>query len=343
MATDNAMYNDPRFKAQYSTAGNLTDRGYPSSYDGATGAKVIETHASLPTKTNNNSGGKASTGSSSSSSSSNSGYDMAAYLAELNAQRQAAAEDAYNRSMGYLNDAYNEAAGNYWDIYKNGEGTLQKAYDASRTKINNQASDSMKEAYINKMLSMKNLSQKLAAMGISGGASESTMAGLINNYGNARNNIQRTWNDNLSDLDVGYNSNLANLYNSYLERISELNNNRASQAAQLLSNLNNQIASVQNNFYSSLMSNPQLLQQAIGNAVQGVNDVEIRPTEATNTYNPVNTQQNNDMGGTMTNWSREQLENLANGDESLYNRILKMSAQKLTPNQIATAITGFTA
>ena len=342
MASDNAMYNDPRFKAPYPTEGNLRDRGYPSSYDGGI-TKVTITPVDVPKGPKKTPIGDGTGGSTTNTSTAtNGGYDMAAYLNELNAQRQAAAEAAYERSMGMLNDAYNSAAGNYADIFNRGQDTLRGAYDNSRNKINEQATDSMREAYINKMLSMKNLSQKLAAMGISGGASESTMAGLINNYGNARNGIQKTWNTNLSDLEQGYNANLTDLYNAYQSQMAELANARASQAAQLLSNLNNQIASASSDYYS-LLSNPNVLKAAASGALNNLQSIEPVATEATNTYNPVNTQQTNDVGGTMTNYARQQLEELAGGNEGVYDRITKLLAQGVPADRIATVLTGYTA
>lgn len=284
------------------------------------------------------SGGGSGSGSGSGSSntsgggSTDTGAAYAAYLAELQRQRQAAAEDAYNRSMGYLNDAYDKAADNYWDVYNNGRSALEGAYDNSLRKINNNASDAMREAYINRRLSEKNLSQKLAAMGISGGASESTLAGIANNYGNARNNIQRTWDDNRGDLESGYGNNLANLYNAYLERMTALDNSRASQAAQLLSNLNNQIASVQSDFYSTLASNPDVLQNAIANALSGVNGITPKEAEVTNPYSAVSTQQGNDIGGTLTNYSM--LQSLQDAGNGAYNAIQNFIQRGLTDKQI---------
>ena len=334
---DNAMYNAIKNIPTYSTEGNLRDRGYPSSYDGGIGARVeVNDYSKTKTPTG---GGKTSTGSTSSSSGS---YDMSSYLSDLYAQRQAAAEAAYERSMGLLNDAYNSAANNYADIFNRGQDTLRGAYDNSRNKINEQASDSMREAYINRMLSMKNLSQKLAAMGISGGASESTVAGLLNNYGNARNGIQKTWNNNLADLEQGFNSNLTDLYNAYQSQMAELANTRAAQQAQLVSNLNNQIASAGSDFFS-ILSNPNVLKAAASGALQNLQSIQPVATEATNTYNPVNTQQSNDMGGTLTNYSREEWEKLANGGSGVYDRIQKLLAQGVPDETLASMLTGYRA
>lgn len=240
------------------------------------------------------------TGTTSGSTSSASG--LGDYLSSLYAQRQAAAQDAYDRAIGLLDAAYNKAASNYGNIYNSGVGQLNKSYDNSLNKINDNAKQSMQEAYINKMLSMKNLSQALAAQGMSGGASESATAGLINNYGNARNGIQKTWDTNRADLEMNYSNNLADLYNAYQSQMAALNQSMSSQQAQLLSNLNNQISNISGDYFSALSSNPALLQNAMSQAVSNLNAYTPIATEATNTYNPVNTQQGNDVGGSLTNW-----------------------------------------
>ena len=332
---DNAQYYAMQNIPKYSIEGNLRDRGYPSSYD--YNPIKIETHASLPSNGGNGGGGKTSTGTSTAQATTGEGYDMAAYLAELNAQRQAAAQAAYDKSMGLLNDAYDSAAGNYAEIFNRGRETLKGAYDNSRGKIDQQATDAMQQAYTNYMLSKKNLAQQLAAMGISGGASESTAAGLQNNYMNSRNNIQKTWDTNLSDLEQGFNTNLTDLANNYQTQMAELSSARAAQAAQLLSNLNNQIASASGDYYS-LLSNPNVLKLAASNALTNLN--KIQPTEAvaTNDYVPVNTQQVNDMGGKLTNWAKEQLENTAGN--GAYDMIKLLSARQYTPEEIANMLIG---
>lgn len=319
---DNAMYNALKNIPTYSTEGNLRDRGYPSSYDGGIGARVeAKTYDATPKQTTTPKGSSGSSASGATSASG--GLDMNAYLEALYAQRQAAAEDAYNRAMSSLNNAYNSASESYANIYNQGVGTLGGAYSNSRNKIDEQATDAMRQAYINRMMSEKNLSQKLAAQGLSGGASESAMAGLINNYGNARNNIQKTWNTNLSDLEQGYNSNLANLYSAYQERMAALDQSRAAQEAQLIENLNNQIASAGSDYFS-LLSNPTFLKSAIQSAVGNVQDIQPVAQEVTNTYTPINTQQGNDIGGTLTNWSKiQEQNNLGNGAYETIQKLLE--------------------
>ena len=79
----------------------------------------------------------------------------------------------------------------------------------------------------------RNLGQQLAAMGRSGGASESTMLGLANEYGNARGELDLSRNDQLatlaaqlaegkaSDLDA-YNQAKAAYDKDYQDRLADL-------------------------------------------------------------------------------------------------------------------------
>lgn len=324
------MYDSRGFKLNtptYSTAGNLTDRGYPDSKSGigaagATGSKIdTSTRVITPSNTGSGSG-------SSSSSAVSGNASLGDYLSSLYAQRQAAAQDAYDRAIGLLDAAYNKAASNYGNIYNSGVGQLNKSYDNSLNKINDNAKQSMQEAYINKMLSMKNLSQALAAQGMSGGASESATAGLINNYGNARNGIQKTWDTNRADLEMNYSNNLADLYNAYQSQMAALNQSLSSQQAQLLSNLNNQIADIGGDYFSALSSNPALLQNAMTQAVSNLNAYKPVETQATNTFNPVNTQQVNDVGSQATRWWEDQIMKQLAGGSNLEGAVASLAGRK---------------
>ena len=237
------------------------------------------------------------------------GFDLAGYLEGLRAQQRADAEAAYARARDNLNSAYGEASSAFGNIYNRGADQLGRSYSNSRGKINQEATDAFQQAYINRMLSEKNLTQRLAAMGMSGGASESTMAGLINNYGNARNGIQRTLDTNLGDLEMKYQGNLADLYSAYQSNMANIASQRASQLANLEMQLANLNANMGGDYYSMLMSNAGKLQNVMSNAVanQAAYSAPVAQ-EVTNTFNPANIQQANDVGGTKTNWAKSQLE-----------------------------------
>lgn len=297
---------------------------------------VIDLSKGYYEKPKNNNNTKTGGGGSSKGSASSGSSNAMSYLEALRAQQQANAEAAYANARNALNDAYNSASEAYGNIYNSGAAQLGRSYDNSRGKINSEATDAFREAYVNRMLSEKNLGQRLAAMGMSGGASESTLAGLINNYGNARNGIQKTLDTNLGDLEMNYQGNLANLYNAYQQNMANIASQRASQLANLEMQLANLNANMGDDYYSMLMSNLGGLQNIADNAV--ANQSAYQAPEAqnvTNTFNPANTTQTNDIGGRATNWWREYIENLrfhGQNDLGIQQNLIK---QGLTDAEIA--------
>lgn len=101
----------------------------------------------------------------------------------------------------------------------------QKAnYDFSVGQVNDATGNALQKAYISRMLQDKNLQQSLSAQGLNGGASETTTAGMYNNYNNARNN-----------LETERQRQIANLLNTYQNNTAQLEQQRASGEAADLS------------------------------------------------------------------------------------------------------------
>jgi len=186
--------------------------GGSGSYPGASGSSL-----SGSSGRSGGSGGSSSGGSDSYSAESYSApaFDWAAYYAELQRQAQERANAAYERNMERIASAYNSAYGSLSGNYDSTVNRLNAARDKSMSDVNADAENSLREAYINNMLSKKNLNQRLSAMGYNGGATESTMASLNNNYGNSRTGINQTLNDNIANLDATYGDNLASALQSF--------------------------------------------------------------------------------------------------------------------------------
>lgn len=113
------------------------------------------------------------------------------------------------------------------------EAAYQKAAAAQKENLNfatNQltdtTNDALKQAYINKMQTLRNLPQQMSAQGLNGGASETTLASMNNNYGNARNQLET---ERLKQL--------ASLQNTYQNNLAQLEAQRASGDAAQLSNI----------------------------------------------------------------------------------------------------------
>lgn len=113
-------------------------------------------------------------------------FDM---LAQIQAQQQAARDQAYR-----------VAADNQ-----------KRELEYSTGQVNQATDKALQEAYINKMMTLKNLPQTLSAQGLTGGVAESTTAGLYNNYGNARNGLEAERVNQLGALQQAYNNNMAQL------------------------------------------------------------------------------------------------------------------------------------
>ena len=170
------------------------------------------------------------------------GANYQAMIDQLLAERLAETEKAYGAAMDRLENstkAQFENMNTAWDknntaLQNNLDSTLNRLksnLDYSQGQVNDDAAKSLREAYVNYMLNKKNLAQGLSAMGISGGATESSMANMFNNYGNSRNNINTTAAQNIAKLLNEYQGNVSNanqLYNtqwgqSALQRMEQEN------------------------------------------------------------------------------------------------------------------------
>ena len=254
------------------------------------------------------SGGSGGTGSYSSSSSSSSN-PYASYIdqlkalyaqqqANLNSYQQAqqqAAQNAYNNNMAALQSAYNAKISALDKNLADMKGQLASQYDYSKGNINADADKSLKEAYINKMLSQKNLQQQLSAQGISGGASESATAGLINNYGNARNEIDTTRGENLAGLEQTYNSNLADLMSNYIAAKQSAADQNLQYRMQLENALANNQTDSYSNLYNAMASLDANYLNAMQNALANQASFSAKQTSASNGVKNASTSGNVDL------------------------------------------------
>ena len=255
------------------------------------------------TKVSNSKGSSGVSSSTGSYGGSSGNSALLAYLQEIERRQKQAADDAYNRNVAALNDAYAQRG----TLLKNNlDSTLQNLqtdYNASRDSINKDASSSLKEAYINSMLSKRNLAQNMAAQGLSGGASETTMAGMENNYGNARNNIQTTANENLGSLENLYNQNRNSAYQAYNDQLAQDALTKAQYLTQFENARQSALATAYDNQISQLLSLDPSYAASMAGFVQNQGDYTYQNTSANNTPSTVNTTQGNSGTG-LTNAQR---------------------------------------
>lgn len=223
------------------------------------------------------------------------GYDYASMIAQMLAEQRAAAQAAYDASKARLDEAYNNTYAALKNNLNSSLDTMKKNYEFGQKTQNDDASKSLREAYINYMMNRRNLDQNLAAAGISGGATESSMAKLFNNYGSSRNNINTTLAKNLAQLLNTYENNVASANQAYSLQDAEARRNYASQ----LNSLEQMLAgSLMSNYsgssLSSLANFAKTLSDITGDMGAAMN--VFTPTQNTLGVNLVNSSQGNNMG-----------------------------------------------
>lgn len=160
--------------------------------------------------------------------------DYNSILAQLRAEQEAAAREAYERRTAAANEFRNAGLSAADENYNYGTGRLDVASDKS-----------LNDSYIASMMAKRNLGQNLAYAGKSGGAAESTLLGIENSYGTARGNVEANRQSGIASLANQRAQDRAAVqqqYSSYMMGASDdLNNtlqriksDAAAQQAQLL-------------------------------------------------------------------------------------------------------------
>lgn len=162
-----------------------------------------------------------------------------------------AANNSYQTQLNDLNKSLNNRRSILKSSYNNALNTLLSDYDLSKGNINNTASDSLKQAYITNMMNQRNLKQKLASQGLTGGATESTVARLLNAYGNNRNSINSERSRNLSSLENNYNTNRNSALSNYNNALAQLEAENFAERAKLQTALNDRLYSAVNDYAAS--------------------------------------------------------------------------------------------
>ncbi len=151
----------------------------------------------------------------------------------------------YDAYLGDLGSQYQEMLAAVQSQREAQLSRIQAQYDAAvaqmerqRPQLQQNYEDSAKQAYIQNMLSKRDLPQQLAAQGLNGGMSESSQLALEADYGNQLADARKQYDQNLYDLDTqiskvrasgadalagaegDYNTMLADLRNNYLSTVA---------------------------------------------------------------------------------------------------------------------------
>ena len=200
-----------------------------------------------------------------------SAYDLDALYALLNAQL-AEYDNQYNSLMANLLSAYNANNASLDDYYNQVLAALGNNYSDTENYLNGQLGNSqqaleddrrraLQEAYIARMMQEKQLADQLDAYGLSGGASESVMANLRNNYMNNRAGVEERIQTSLRDLLQNYMGNISNARQSYNQALMNAEQNRlnarqgyANNLAEAQSNAASYLANARSGAYENLFN-----------------------------------------------------------------------------------------
>lgn len=235
-----------------------------------------------------------------------------AQLQALQAQQRAAAQSAYNAGISGLNNAWNSKSGALKSNLNSTLDNLGRQYNASKNEVTDDANKSLREAYVNYMLNKKNLNQNLTARGVGGGAAESTMAGMYNNYGNSRNGIDTTLQDNLTSLENMYQNNIANANQQYNNAYADALSQYMSAKNQMEQNLANSIVGSYGSMISSLGSLNSDYTNALNRLLANQQGYEYDPAVNTLGIDLANTVQQTNRG-TVTDYAKYINAQRANG------------------------------
>ena len=184
------------------------------------------------------------------------GYDLDALydllnrqLAEYNNQYDSLMANllsAYDMNNASLDDYYNQVLAALGNNYADTESLLNGQLNTSQQALEDDRRRALQEAYISRMMQEKALADQLDAYGLTGGASESVMANLRNNYMNNRASVEEKTQASLKDLLQNYLSNLSNARQNYNQSLMSAEQNRLNARQNYANNLAESQASAAN-------------------------------------------------------------------------------------------------
>lgn len=154
------------------------------------------------------------------------GYLDISALYDLLNQRLGEYDANYASLIDALNANYENMLNALGLNYSDTEALLNSQLSNSRSELENARRRALQEAYISRMMQEKNLADQLDAYGLTGGATESVMANMRNNYANNRNSVEENTQNNLRDLLLKYLENVSSARQRYNDSLLNAQNNR---------------------------------------------------------------------------------------------------------------------
>lgn len=145
----------------------------------------------------------------------------------------------YGANSSSLEDSYAQLLNALGLNYSDSEGLLRSQYENSQAELEESRRRQLQEAYISRMMQQKNLADQLDALGLTGGASETLLGSLLNNYANNRASVEEQIRTSLRDLLNNYMTNQSNARQRYNESLINAQQKQLNARQDLLNNLYN--------------------------------------------------------------------------------------------------------
>lgn len=157
----------------------------------------------------------------------------------------------YNDTMSDITKQAAQRKSDLQSMYDTALKNINAEHQNSSNNINNTASKNLQQAYINNMLGQKNLAQKMASQGLTGGATESTLARLINAYGNNRNSINGQKATDLANLQTQMDARRNSALSDYTSALSQMYQDAFNQRVQARNQFNSGMLDALNQYAMS--------------------------------------------------------------------------------------------
>jgi len=189
---------------------------------------------------------------------------MNSYISQMQSAMQAAqkaAAEAQSRAEEQLRAAQEAQRRAREEAYQRSAAQQKANYEYGQGELNRATDNALQQAYINRMLQQRNLAQQLSAQGLNGGASETTTAGMLNNYNNSRNALEAERQNQLASLANTYQNNMAQLENQRASGDAADLSQYQTSLANLTANNTNNLVSLMQGYANMAASMPQLRQR----------------------------------------------------------------------------------
>ncbi len=135
-------------------------------------------------------------------------------------------EDKFNESA----KGYDEQKKQYEDAMASEAAALQKNKDTAMANAGKDFESASQQAYIARTMTEKNMPQRLAAQGITGGMTETTNANIFRDFLNSKNAANTAYSKAKTDLENNYMSSSAELKSNWTQKMASLDAQRQAQA-----------------------------------------------------------------------------------------------------------------